>query len=719
MKATNLLTAACLLVLATACTDSTSPDTDPAPGMPATITATLSEASDTPTGTNPQTRLHYESEGTAIDYPGVKVTWTVGDAFRLFRSEPGFYTADIFEIKNQSDITNNGKTATFTKTTGNNKEGGTIFNAVYPASGALKFDLSEVTDAWNEAMVNMDGQIQTGNDSYDHLAAYDFMYAEPSSDHYQQGTIANLDFGHRMAMMTVKITGRPADYTPAADGSNAPTQLYMTVEDNKPNFYRSMMFYNFSGYATGEEGVTRNSANLGLENITWGENGFTAHLMILPINLTGTTFTILIRCKDGTTYQYTTPQVGKKYVKAMRYTAKIAGSDWKKVTDAPQRYTNDTQAATTFAGGDGTSKTPYLISNPGELMYLQNLINNSSEDSKKYMETYFRLTTDIEIADDVTWIPIGNNSHNFYGYFDGNGHTISGTLRGNNPDFGFFGIISSNQSYLGGGNIQTTVRNLHIKAEVENTYAYNYSTTCTGALAGQSDQCTVSGCSYTGSLTGAKGGAGDVAGGLIGTSKISYLVNCSVGPGSTVKVTAGNTSSTPYSVGGLVGVLNAGTIMSCTNYASVTGSVSKYANNTGGLVGTMKQYKEKNTKDPAISLCKNYGTVKGGTSSYNSDGKICDTYTGGLVGDMQAGKLHSSHNMTGADVTKGSSNKGTVATGGLAGHFAADASNTGIIYDCCTNQAQVGGAAAADNNRIGNGGGTITACDEGHTATAN
>lgn len=711
MKATNFLTAACLLALATACTDSTipgSPDTDTAPGMPATITATLNEASDTPAGTTPQTRLHYESEGTAIDYPGVKVTWTVGDAFRLFRSESGLYTADIFEIKNQSDITNNGKTATFTKTTDNNK-GGTYFDAVYPASSALKFDLSGVTDNWSEAMVNMDGQIQTGNDSYDHLAAYDFMYAKPSSDHYQQGTIANLDFGHRMALMTLKITGRPTDYTPAADGSNAPVQLYMTVEDNKPNFYRSMMFYNFSGYATGEDGVTRNSANLGLENITWDEEGFTAHLMILPINLTGTTFTIRIRCKDGTTYQYTTPQVGKKYVKAMRYTAKIAGSAWQKVTDTPKKYTKDTKAATAFAGGNGTSKAPYLISNPGELMYLQNLINNA-ENSAQYKETYFRLTTDIEIANDVTWIPIGNDSHNFYGYFDGNGHTINGTLKGNKPYFGFFGIISSDQSY---GNIQTTVRNLHIKAEVVNTNA-EYATPHTGGLVGKSDQCTISGCSYTGSLTGGNSMYQSIAGGLIGFSEISCLINCSVGPGSTVQGMESKTSVDPYCVGGLVGVLSGGTIQSCTNYASVKGATGKYASNTGGLVGMVKAKIEgKESYPPIIRLCKNYGTVKGGTSSYNGDNKSY-SYAGGLVGDMQAGKLHSSSNMTGANVTKGSSTAGTAAAGGLAGNYAADDTHTGIIYDCCTNQATVDGAAATDNNRIGTGGGTITACDEGH-----
>lgn len=79
--------------------------------------------------------------------------------------------------------------------------------------------------------------------------------------------------------------------------------------------------------------------------------------------------------------------------------------------------------ASAFAGGTGTSSDPYLISNGSQLARLAYL-SNSASDYSTYNSLYYKLTDDIDISDRL-WTPIGL-LYNFTGNFNGNGFTIKG-----------------------------------------------------------------------------------------------------------------------------------------------------------------------------------------------------------------------------------------------------------------------------------------------------
>lgn len=81
--------------------------------------------------------------------------------------------------------------------------------------------------------------------------------------------------------------------------------------------------------------------------------------------------------------------------------------------------------ASSFAGGSGTTSSPYLISTAAQLARLAYLSNSSSSyNSYNGTGIHYKLTTDINLAGKY-WTPIGLK-YAFYGEFDGNGYTING-----------------------------------------------------------------------------------------------------------------------------------------------------------------------------------------------------------------------------------------------------------------------------------------------------
>jgi len=68
--------------------------------------------------------------------------------------------------------------------------------------------------------------------------------------------------------------------------------------------------------------------------------------------------------------------------------------------------------------GSGIAEDPWLISNAEQL---DSIRNNPG--------ACYRLIADIDLVDylaDTSWVPIGDESNNFHGVLDGNGHTITG-----------------------------------------------------------------------------------------------------------------------------------------------------------------------------------------------------------------------------------------------------------------------------------------------------
>ena len=87
--------------------------------------------------------------------------------------------------------------------------------------------------------------------------------------------------------------------------------------------------------------------------------------------------------------------------------------------------------------GEGTEAAPYEIENGEQLAWLADKVNNASSVTKLYVE----LTDDIDLGNQL-WTPIGKDSHEFTGCFDGQGHTVSG-LNATAQYAGLFGVIKN------------------------------------------------------------------------------------------------------------------------------------------------------------------------------------------------------------------------------------------------------------------------------------
>ena len=300
-----------------------------------------------------------------------------------------------------------------------------------------------------------------------------------------------------------------------------------------------------------------------------------------------------------------------------------------------------TEAATKFASGDG-KKTPFVINNLAELNYLRKLVKNEILLSGK-TNNYGLAGYKIELAKDIIingdWEPIGTNSAPFRGDFNGNGHSIIGsvnvTVNTAHDGAGFFGNVGEG----------CKISNLINKAN------YNISTTngdkgaYSGAIVGRIiKHSTIQNCVNKGIVVSQS----DNVGGLVGNiylpavteaKAVDYVIEACVNEGiiKNTKATSDNVS-----VAGIVGSVNLNT----NSYENViiTGCYAKgisiYAQKknklyAGGLVGRVVGERD-NTQLKMIS-CWSSDIVYP-----NPD------YLGGIIGTYSASKFTIDHCWTNA-----------------------------------------------------------------------
>lgn len=75
--------------------------------------------------------------------------------------------------------------------------------------------------------------------------------------------------------------------------------------------------------------------------------------------------------------------------------------------------------------GDGSEGNPYMIVTAADLKYFIEAVNCNDIDSQL---KYFQLGHDLEVDKDYEWSAIGSNLSPFKGHFNGDGHSINGTL---------------------------------------------------------------------------------------------------------------------------------------------------------------------------------------------------------------------------------------------------------------------------------------------------
>ncbi len=229
--------------------------------------------------------------------------------------------------------------------------------------------------------------------------------------------------------------------------------------------------------------------------------------------------------------------------------------------------------------GSGTIEDPYILTNADELNAV-----------RKDLNAHYRLGNDIDLIDSfiwndfLGWEPIGTQTNNFMGTFDGGGFAVRNFTisRTQLLPVGLFGYTGSNAEVKNLG-----IENINIQGQssVGGLVAYNRG--------------DVTRCYSTGSVRGST-----YVGGLIGYNSIGTVKYC---------YSTGTISGSSERVGGLLG-RNSGTILSCYSNSEVDGS--RYI---GGLVGS--NY---------------YGTID---SSYSTGTVTGNSYISGFVAENTSGTV--------------------------------------------------------------------------------
>jgi len=287
-----------------------------------------------------------------------------------------------------------------------------------------------------------------------------------------------------------------------------------------------------------------------------------------------------------------------------------------------------------FAGGSGSKDDPFLVSTPDQLY-----------DVRNYLDKHFKQISDIDLSTYEDWEPIGNNTSQFSGTYNGNGYKIL-NLQMNKPTdkpkgdiIGLFGYMSGNSKIE---NVCLENVNIVARADVGGLIGYVYSGTIsncsvsgtisadnnvgglvggnfTGVIEWNRTDVTIQGKSHIGGLVGHNRGKvinnwtsidleGDIyTGGLVGYNRGEIENSFSLG----------NVKGENFS-GGLVGYNVSGIIKNCYSMGEVSG-VSKI----GGLVG-------ENSLGGVIENCYSIGNVTG------------SIHVGGLVGSNNESKIKNS-----------------------------------------------------------------------------
>lgn len=278
--------------------------------------------------------------------------------------------------------------------------------------------------------------------------------------------------------------------------------------------------------------------------------------------------------------------------------------------------------------GSGTEADPFQIKNLADLEWL------SSKYCRLCMDKYFIQTADIDAdstryrnisgTDTLGFLPIGNDTLQFSGHYNGSGHTISG-LYINRPDSLYIGLFG----YTSGATIDSLgLTDCDITGK-----AY------TGSLVGYAKSSAINNCYSTGLVNSPGMIAGSYlqsySGGLIGYCYYYTSINNSY--------SSCNIFASGNFIGGLVGYnYSFSTISNSHSLGNLNGT-----SRIGGLAG-------KNDDNSTISKCYFAGTV---SASTNSEG-----YLGGLVGMNQtASSVRNCYNT-------GSVNGSGTNIGGLVGY---------------------------------------------------
>lgn len=225
--------------------------------------------------------------------------------------------------------------------------------------------------------------------------------------------------------------------------------------------------------------------------------------------------------------------------------------------------------------GEGTSESPYLISNAADLDWFRDHVNQGNRTACARLEADIDMSSVCHAADEsegvaeLSWVPISYKSivgsNYWYGTFDGNNKTISNLYINTSAEYsGLFGYIYN--------------ENASERGSVKNLKFENVSVTSTedklGVLAGYARNTDISGITVnSGTVNGTEN-----CGGIVGYTEDSSISGCI----NKINIVGGSIWG-KNNIGGIVGYEKSGSITNCANYGNVTG-YSK----VGGIAGVVE-----------------------------------------------------------------------------------------------------------------------------------
>lgn len=331
--------------------------------------------------------------------------------------------------------------------------------------------------------------------------------------------------------------------------------------------------------------------------------------------------------------------------------------------------------AQSYSGGNGMIADPYHIANKADLKYLS---ETPTDWNKHFIQTaniYFT-AADFAIGGNFHnggegFIPIGNNSIQFIGTYNGQEHVIDSLIinRVSSDNIGFFGHVTGYINPIG-------IKNLGITNIQVNGYV------SVGSLVGGMANSTIINSYATGSVNGHQ-----QVGGLVGAVVFNSTINNSHSSGSVDGY---------EHVGGLVGGNQGSTINN--SYSSGTISGSGWV---GGLVGYNTYGNISNSYATGNVIGSNFNV--GGLVGANDNSTINDSYsTGNVSANGQAGGLVGVNSVSctiSTSYATGSVNGTGNYVGGLVGN------NASIINNCyatgnVTGNTYIGGFAGYNSSTI-------------------
>jgi hypothetical protein len=276
-------------------------------------------------------------------------------------------------------------------------------------------------------------------------------------------------------------------------------------------------------------------------------------------------------------------------------------------------------ATSPFAGGNGTSTSPYEIDTPTQLEAMATCVNTGGA---AYAHADYALCNNIDLGN-VPFTPIGTNSISFEGTFDGNGHAICNLT-----------VSTSSRDYVGlfGSAYDATIENLTLKGATVTQGGCDGTGALLGYASGDSHVNNVTACNV--SVTGTHDCTGGLMGYVAGSISDLHATNVSVG------VPSGD-----YKVGGIAANADATVTDVTLSHITATGGSSC----VGGLAGELLYHRvtDVTAQDVAVSAT--------------------GRYVGGLVGDAEEAPMEDVYLASGSVQVRGGDD-GSRDVGGLVGY---------------------------------------------------